>query len=587
MKLTYIPARFAVRWRNNAGSNGKSFLFNILAFLLVTSILTLVAVGFSEMTAPVSVLKTELISLDPMNLFEYSMRTTLRMFIAMIFSLIFSLVYATIAAKSQRAEEILIPLLDILQSVPILGYISFTVTGFLLLFPGSVMGAECAAIFAIFTSQAWNLTFSFYQSLKTVPKELTEASFIFKMSSWQRFWRVELPFGIPSLVGNIVVSLSGGWFFVVAAEVISVGNNKIILPGIGSYISLALNQENIPSIIYAVIAMIIIIIIYDQLILRTIVAWSDKFRYELTSIGNSPKSWVLTLFHKSLFIKKIFLPVIYIGRFIVYFPLFSYVSNNKELKQDQEFPSPGSKSKYWWYSILCGLFILISYYLFNFLHNEIKLNEVLEVLQLVLITMFRVFTLVIIASIVWVPVGIYIGSHPRLAAVMQPITQFLAAFPVNLLFPIAVILISKYDLNPDIWLSPLMIIGAQWYILFNVIAGSSSFPNELKEVSKNFNIKGFLWWRKVMLPGIIPYFVTGAITASGGAWNASIVAEVVSFGDKKIVLRGIGSYISQMTVEADFHRIILGIGVLSLCIALVNHFFWQPLYNFSAKKYKF
>jgi NitT/TauT family transport system permease protein len=233
------------------------------------------------------------------------------------------------------------------------------------------------------------------------------------------------------------------------------------------------------------------------------------------------------------------------------------------------------------------LFILISYYLFNFLHNEIKLNEVLEVLQLVLITMFRVFTLVIIASIVWVPVGIYIGSHPRLAAVMQPITQFLAAFPVNLLFPIAVILISKYDLNPDIWLSPLMIIGAQWYILFNVIAGSSSFPNELKEVSKNFNIKGFLWWRKVMLPGIIPYFVTGAITASGGAWNASIVAEVVSFGDKKIVLRGIGSYISQMTVEADFHRIILGIGVLSLCIALVNHFFWQPLYNFSAKKYKF
>ena len=588
MKLTYIPARFSVGWRNNAdGNNGKSFLFNILAFLLVTSVLTLIGVGFTEMTAPVSVLKSEQISLDPMNLFEYSMRTTLRMFIAMIFSLIFSLLYATIAAKSERAEEILVPLLDILQSVPILGYISFTVTGFLLLFPNSVMGAECAAIFAIFTSQAWNLTFSFYQSLKTVPKELTEASFIFKMSKWQRFWRVELPFGIPSLVGNIVVSMSGGWFFVVAAEVISVGNNKISLPGIGSYISLALNQENIPSIIYAVTAMILVIIIYDQLILRTLVAWADKFRCELTSGGNPPKSWVLTLFHRNLLIKKLFLPVIYICRFIVYFPLFGHVSNNKDSKQDQEFSSSSNKSKYLWYFVLCMLFVSVSYYLFNFLHNEIKLNEVFEVLQLVLITMFRVFTLVILASIIWVPIGIYIGSHPKLAGVMQPITQFLAAFPVNLLFPIAVVIISKYNLNPNIWLSPLMIIGAQWYILFNVIAGSASFPNELKEVSKNFNIKGFLWWRKVMLPGIIPYFVTGAITASGGAWNASIVAEVVSWGDEKIVADGVGSYIAQMTVEADFHRIILGIGIMSLCIALVNHFFWQPLYNFSAKKYKF
>jgi NitT/TauT family transport system permease protein len=201
--------------------------------------------------------------------------------------------------------------------------------------------------------------------------------------------------------------------------------------------------------------------------------------------------------------------------------------------------------------------------------------------------MLRVFILVIIASIIWVPIGIYIGLNPKLAAVMQPITQFLAAFPANLLFPLAVIIISKYNLNPNIWLSPLMIIGAQWYILFNVITGSSSFPNELREVSKNFNIKGLLWWRKVMLPGIVPYFITGAITASGGAWNASIVAEVVSWGDKKIVLKGIGSYISQMTVEADFHRIVLGIGVMSICIALINHFFWQPLYNYSAKKYKF
>ncbi|BBB56273.1 MAG: ABC transporter permease subunit [Rickettsiaceae bacterium] len=590
MRLTYIPARFNASGHHKTAKNRTSnLLFNILAFLLITAGLALIGVGFTEMSAPISILKSEQISLDPVNLFEYSLRTTLRMFIALVFSLIFSLLYATIAAKNSYAEEILVPLLDILQSVPILGYISFTVTGFLLLFPNSIMGAECAAIFAIFTSQAWNLTFSFYQSLKTIPKELIEASSIFKMSKWQRFWRVELPFGIPSLVGNVVVSMSGGWFFVVAAEVISVGNNKISLPGIGSYISLALEQENIPSIIYALTAMILIIIIYDQLILRTLVAWSDKFHYESTGSSNAPKSWVLTLFTRNLFINKLFLPIIYFFRFIVYFPLFNHSNQDKNLEQKQEFVSYhyNRTSKYLWYFALFVIFALASYYLFNFLQNQIKLSELLEVLQLVLITMLRVFTLVIIASIIWIPIGIYIGLHPKLAAVMQPITQFLAAFPANLLFPLAVIGISKYDLNPNIWLSPLMIVGAQWYILFNVITGSSSFPTELREASKNFNIKGLLWWRKVMLPGIVPYFITGAITASGGAWNASIVAEVVSWGDKKIVLKGIGSYITQMTIEADFHRIVLGIGVMSLCIALINHFFWQPLYNYSAKKYKF
>ena len=584
----YIPARFNTRRReHNYRNSSRSYLFNVLAFLLITIVLILIGVGFAEMNAPVSVLKCEPISLDPMNLFGYALRTTLRMFIAMIFSIIFSLVYATIAAKNKRAEEILIPLLDILQSVPILGYISFTVTGFLLLFPGSVMGAERAAIFAIFTSQAWNLTFSFYQSLKTVPKELTEAGIIFKMSKWQKFWRVEVPFGIPGLVRNIIISMSGGWFFVVAAEVINVGSNKIILPGVGSYISLALEQENILAIIYAVIAMILIIIIYDQLILKTLVAWADKFRCELTTSNNLPKSWVLTLFRKNLVIKKIFLPVIYLARFIVYFPLVGQISDNKNLTQEQEFIPSDSSSNHVWYLLLFILSAAGSYYLFNFLHNEIKLSELLEVLELVSITMLRVFILIIIASVIWVPVGIYIGLNPKLAGIMQPIIQFLAAFPANLLFPIAVIVISRYELNPDIWLSPLMIIGTQWYILFNVIAGSSSFSNELKEVSQNLNIKGLLWWKKVMLPAIIPYFITGAITASGGAWNASIVAEVVSWGDKKIVAKGIGSYIAQMTVDADFHRIILGIGIMSLCIALVNYFFWQKLYNFSIKKYKF
>jgi len=587
MKVAYLPARFKARRQEGDKRSRGSLLFNMLAFLLVAGAFVFLAMGFKAISAPISILQSEHISLDPVNLLEYSMRTTLRMLIAMIISVIFALGYASLAAKSKHAEEILVPLLDILQSVPILGYISFTVTGFMLLFPNSMMGAECAAIFAIFTSQAWNMTFSFYQSLKTVPKELLEASVVFKMSKWQRFWRVEVPFGMPGLIGNIAVSMSGSWFFVVAAEVINVGSHNIILPGVGSYISLALAQENISAILYAILAMTLIIITYDQLLLRTLVAWSDKFHYAATNSGHPPRSWVLDLFRRNLLIKKIFLPVIWLADLIIYFPLFARKSDDNNAAQDEELNNYSSSFSYLWYFFLALSGFAAIYYLFEFLHKDITLHEVLKVFKLVMITMLRVFVLVFIASIVWVPIGIYIGLNPRITEIMQPIAQFLAAFPANLLFPVAVIFISHYNLNPNIWLSPLIIIGAQWYILFNVIAGASAFPNELKEVTQNLNIKGVLWLRKVMLPAIVPYFITGAITASGGAWNASIVAEVVSWGDKKIAIEGIGSYISAMTVAADFHRIVLGIGVMSLCIAIINHFFWQPLYNFSAEKYKF
>ena len=228
----------------------------------------------------------------------------------------------------------------------------------------------------------------------------------------------------------------------------------------------------------------------------------------------------------------------------------------------------------------------MSYYLFNFLHYNIGIDELIKVFKLALITMLRVLVLVLIASFVWVPIGVYIGLNPKLSGIIQPIAQFLAAFPANLLFPIVVIVISRYNLNPNIWLSPLMIMGTQWYILFNIIAGTASFPNDLKEVTKNLNIKGWLWWRKIILPAITPYFVTGAITAYGGAWNASIIAEVVSYGDQTIVATGLGSYIAQMTVSADFHRVALGIGMMSLCVVLFNRFFWQPVHDFSTKRFQ-
>lgn len=576
----YIPALFQHRHQPH-----NNFSLNVIAFFLMTGGLVLIGWWFSELHDPITVLQTEPVIIDPAKLFEYSIRTTLRMFVAMICSVIFSLVYGSIAAKSKRAGQIMVPLLDILQSVPILGYISFAITGFLLLFPGSMTGAELAAIFAIFTSQVWNMTFSVYQSFKTVPSELYEASNIFGMSNWQRFWRLEIPFAIPSLVNNMMISMSGGWFFVVAAEVMNVGEYSITLPGIGSYIALALLQKDVIAILEAILAMALVIIIYDQLILKTLIAWSDRFRYELSGGGNEQKSWVLNLFRHSYLIKLLIKPISSFSRFFIYLPIFA--KKNSVITSYRTETSYIAKQDYLWNLFLVILFLITSYSIFVFINNKIGLAELFKVIKLTAITTIRVFVLLIVASIIWVPIGIYIGQKPKLAAFAQPIAQFLAAFPANLLFPVAVILISKNNLNPNIWLTPLMMIGAQWYILFNVIAGSKALPNEFKEISQNFQLRGTLWWQKIMIPSIIPYYITGAITASGGAWNASIVAEVVSWGNSKIMATGIGSYISEVTLQADFPKIILGIGVMSMVVVLLNQFFWQPLYNFSVKKYKF
>src|ERR1700737_1523956 len=267
--------------------------WDFVAFPLIICVLALTAVGFHETLAPISTLQTQAVSLDPANLPEYALRTTLRMLAAMVASLVFTLAYGTLAAKSRRAGMVLVPILDILQSVAVLGYISFTVTFFLALFPARVLGAELAAIFAIFTSQAWNMTFSFYQSLKTVPRDLEEVTTPFRLTAWQRFWKLEAPVATPGLVWNMMMSMSGGWFFVVASEAISVGDTKITLPGIGAFLSLAIDQKNISAVAWAVAAMAVVIVLYDQLIFRPVVAWADKFRVELVAAQAQPKSWVL------------------------------------------------------------------------------------------------------------------------------------------------------------------------------------------------------------------------------------------------------------------------------------------------------
>lgn len=566
-----------------AGKSRKSLWFDLLALLIVAGGFVFLVWGMLEISAPVTALQQTPITLDPTHLTEYALRTTLRMLIAVVASLLFTFSYATLAAKSVKAGQILIPVLDILQSVPVLGYISFTVTGFMALFPHSMLGVECAAIFAIFTSQAWNMTFSFYQSLRTVPQDMHEAAYVYKLSGWQKFWRMEVPFAMPGLIWNMMISMSGGWFFVVASEAITVGNTTVMLPGIGSYIALAIQKQNIHAIGYAIGTMAVVILLYDQLLFRPLVTWSDKFRYEMTAGQNAPTSWLYTLFTQSRIAIALSAPIRLALTWAAGWKLFPFRPENQQFFSQKE----ARLFDILWYFALTLLALVGLHYVIAFFHTSIEWHDVAYVSACSLLTLLRVMVLIALASVIWIPISILIGLQPQWARIVQPLSQFLAAFPANLLFPIAVMGISYYHLNPDIWLSPLMILGTQWYIVFNVIAGASNFPNDLREASLSLDVKGWLWWRRVILPGVFPYYLTGAVGAYGGAWNASIVSEMVSWGDKTYVAHGLGAYIAQMTQAGDLQHIALGVGIMAITVALVNRFFWRPLYEMAERKLRF
>ncbi|MFJ1208625.1 ABC transporter permease [Burkholderia pyrrocinia] len=557
--------------------------WDAIAFPLIICLLAMAIVGFHQTMAPIGVLQTQKISLDPSNLPEYALRTTLRMLAAMVASLVFTLVYGTLAAKSRRAGMVLIPVLDILQSVPVLGYISFTVTFFLALFPGRVLGAELAAIFAIFTSQAWNMTFSFYQSLRTVPRDLSEVSRGFHLTTWQRFWKLEVPFSMPGLIWNMMMSMSGGWFFVVASEAITVGNQTITLPGVGAYLAQAISDKNLGAVGWVIVAMSVVILAYDQFLFRPLVAWADKFRMENTASGDAPQSWLLDMMRRTHLIHQLLVPAGWLLSQAARIPL--RVPSLKGTRSRGASARTSSRiGDIVWGAFVIVLTVYVVWRVVSFVSTGVTMAEVGHVLVLGLITLLRVIVLIAIASVIWVPLGVLIGLRPALAENIQPLAQFLAAFPANLLFPVFVIVIVHFHLNADIWLSPLIVLGTQWYILFNVIAGAMSYPNDYKEATKNFRIRGWQWWRQAILPGIFPYYVTGAITASGGAWNASIVSEFVQWGDTKVVAHGLGAYIAQMTAAGDFPKIILGIAVMSLFVTLFNRLLWRPMYAYAESR---
>lgn len=562
-------------------------LWDGLALIIVTTAITLIVWGSRDMTIPYTTTQTLPLSLDPINLPYYALRTVLRMFFALIISLIFSFIYASVAAKNKKAELFLIPLLDILQSIPILGFLSVTVVGFIALFPGSLLGVECASIFAIFTSQAWNMTFSLYQSFINVPKELTEVATVYRLSPWRHYLRLDVAYAVPSLLWNTMMSVSSGWFFVVASEAMTVSGHTIMLPGVGSYISLAAKEKSTDAILYAILTMLVLILLYDQLLFRPLLAWSDKFKAELTVRDDIPSSWVLTMVRRSILFRMFN---------NIWFGLLNFFTSLGQFSISFSYEKRKNKNKLRIelikiinYLFIVLIFTSLLYYGWranSYFIQQISFEEIQHVIFLGFLTLIRVVILCGLASLVWVPIGIMIGLNGRLTRRLQPWVQFMAAFPANLFFPVIVAIIVHYHLNPDIWLSPLIILGSQWYILFNVIGGAASIPFDFQELTKNLHIKGWLQWKKLYLPGIAPAYVTGLITAAGGSWNASIVAEYVNWGDKTLEAQGIGAYIASATATGDRHRILLGVLILSFYVLVLNRILWHPLYVFATTRYR-
>ncbi|HXE25541.1 MAG TPA: ABC transporter permease subunit [Roseiarcus sp.] len=566
-------------------STGRRLLPNqwdLIAFAGILAVLTAIAKSYHGISAPLPAPTESPISLDYSNLPYYALRTVLRMFAALAASLLFTFTYATLAAKSRRAEMVLIPVLDILQSVPILGFLSFTVTFFLGLFPGNTLGAELAAIFAIFTSQAWNMAFSFYQSLRAVPEDLREVASGLRLTGWQKFWQLEAPFAVPGLIWNTMISMSGGWFFVVASEAITVGATTIALPGVGSYIAKANDEGNWAAIGAAVLTMAIVILLYDQLLFRPIVAWAAKFRVELSESQVSESSWMLGLIKRTHWLRLGFAPIAAALRSVSFWPLrFPRLFRSEGAEEKQR---PSRIIDALWVLLVVAVAVWAAWLTVSYIATELNWQEVGRVFVLTFYTFLRVVLLMLLASLVWVPISVTIGLRPRWAEAAQPIAQFLAAFPVNLLFGGAVSLVLAYNLNPNIWLSFLIVFGTQWYIVFNVIGGAAAFPNDLREAAANFHVRGWLWWTRIILPAVAPFYLTGAITASGGSWNASIVAEYVRWKDHSVVAQGVGSYIAQATDKGDFPRIVLGVAMMSLFVTLFNQLFWRRLYDYAERR---
>ncbi|MFC6650840.1 ABC transporter permease subunit [Paenibacillus rhizoplanae] len=565
----------------NNGNPKRTFGWaDILVISLLLSVLYAAAKLGSGMQVPLDPEELSSLSLDPKWLPYYAGRSLLRMFIAFGASLIFTFVYGRIAAYNRTAEKFMIPAIDILQSVPVLGFLSATVLAFMALFPGSLLGVELASIFAIFTSQVWNMTLSYYHSLKTIPRELNEAAAMNRLGGWHRFTKLEAPFSMIGLVWNSMMSFGGGWFFLAASESISVLNQDLHLPGIGTYMALAADDGNMRALIYAILTMVVLIVMVDQLFWRPVIAWSQKFKNEQTEAGEAPTSWVLELLKRASFVH-------YLNRKLhggVHDGFLRLTTRSAQLNLPHV-PSRVKKALQWLF--LSAAAVLMLKYLYSGILEIAQLSwgELIHVVYLGLLTALRVVVSTLLAVIWTLPVGVFIGTNPRLSRIVQPVVQVLSSFPANMAFPIFTILYLKYGISMEIGAIPLMMLGTQWYVLFNVIAGAMAIPSDLKEAAVTLKLTRWQTWKTLILPAVFPFLVTGCITASGGAWNASIVSEIVSWKDQDLQAAGLGTFIAQATTNGNWPEIIWGIIVMCLLVVIVNRLVWRRLYALAESKY--
>ncbi len=528
------------------------------------------------------------LSMDLWNIPYYAGRTMLRMWIAFGFSMVFTLITGYAAAKNRIARALILPAMDILQSVPVLGFLSATVTGFMALFPGSLMGVECASIFAIFTGQVWNMAFGFYHSMITVPTDLQEAATTYGLNRWQRFTTVEVPAAMHSLIWNSMMSFAGGWFFVAASEAISVYNKNIRLPGLGSYMQSAVDQGNNAAAFWAIIAMLVLILGSDQLIWRPLLAWADKFKIEMTESGEAPHSWMFDLLRAT--------QVFTWARGRIWAPFSEWLRNvtvrvsavsGKVVRARPSWAKVAIRAAGWlvaaWlvYQMAQGIWAGATT-----VRDNVKPTDFAHMGWLGLLTLLRVAAVTILATIIWTPVGVWMGFHPKVARFTQPLAQIAASFPVNMTFPFVVGFYVAWHVSMN-WGSILLIaMGTQWYILFNVIAGAMAIPTDLKEAAQIYGLAGWPRWRLLILPSIFPFWVTGACTAAGGAWNASIVAELATWGNTTLKADGLGAFISDVTTSGNTPLIICSICMMSLFVVVTNKLLWRRLYDLAERRYR-
>ena len=524
---------------------------------------------------------TAAISTNPAEIPYYAVRSLLRMFIGLALSVVFTFVYATAAARLPRAEKILLPILDILQSVPVLGFLTVIASTLVALFPGSSLGLECASIFAIFTAMAWNITFAFHASLVSQPRELDEAARVMRLTKWERFWKLDVPSGMIPMIWNGMMSFGGAWFFLTASEAISVDGKSYALPGIGSYVATAALQDNLGDIGWAILAMIIMVVGVNFLFWRPMVAWAERFRMGDSAAADKPRSLVLDMIRRSQINEWMARPTRPFGRAMDNatrpFGLAEHPLRKPVLQQRTGDVVFGAVVVL---GVIFGVWEALSY-----IDRNVGFGQFGTAFGDGALTFARVVVVLIISTAVWVPVGVWIGMNPRVSRLAQPIVQVAASFPANFLYPFLLALFIAIGVSLNWGGILLLMMGAQWYILFNVIAGASTIPNDLRESMRVLGVRGWLRWKVLILPAIFPAYVTGGITAAGGAWNASIVAEIVTYNNKTIAARGLGAYITEASNAGDTARVVVGVVVMSVFVVLVNRFFWRRLYHLAERRF--